>query len=144
MNFLKYFLFVCALGAVQPDVEAQQYKFLATGFSVMEKKPDGEWGKWSDLQPAKITVVLDTSKDRIIIYSQEIQVYAILNYEKEIETEDDLVYPFSCTDDDGMPFTVSIITRKKQGNRKQMYINQKNVTIVYNIINYPDKNIDIK
>ncbi|NMH27890.1 hypothetical protein [Flavobacterium silvaticum] len=144
MKCFKWLLVCLAVIAFTGKTTAQQYKFLATEFSVMERDAKGNWGKWSDLQPAKITVVLDTKKDRIIVYSQEIQVYAILNYEKEEETEDDLIYPFSCTDDDGMPFTISIITRKKQNNRKQLYINQKNAAVVYNIINYPDKDIEIK
>lgn len=126
------------------SVQSQNYKFLATGFSVMERKADGNWGKWSELQPAKITILLDTKKDRFVIYSQDVQIYAIIDYHKEEENDEDLVYPFSCSDDDGMPFTLSIITRKKQGNRKQLYINQKDFIIVYNIINYPDKDIEIK
>ncbi|RYZ53404.1 MAG: hypothetical protein EOP49_07380 [Sphingobacteriales bacterium] len=141
---MKWILALVAVVFFSASASAQQYKFLATGLSVMERDANGEWGKWSELVPTKITVVLDTSKDRIIIYSQEIQIYAILNYEKERETDDDLTYSFSCSDDDGMPFTVSIITRKKQDNRKQMYINQKNIVIVYNIMNYPDNNIEIK
>jgi len=119
------------------------FKFLTTGFSVMEKEPNGKWGKWSELKPTSIVVTLDTKKGRILIYSQEVQLYDILNYEKIEENESDIIYPFTCTDDDGRPFTISFITRKKQGNRKQLYVNQQDVVIMYNIENFPDKNIKV-
>lgn len=120
------------------------FKFLTTGFSVMEKDEKGDWGKWSELKPASIVITLDTKKGRILIYSQEVQLYDIINYEKIEENDNDIIYPFTCTDDDGRPFTISIITRKKQGNRKQLYITEKNTVLMYNIINYPDKNIEVK
>lgn len=129
-------MFAC-LGIQQS--EAQTYKFLTTGFSVMEKDASGNWGKWSDLQPASIVVTLDTNKNRIVVYSQEIQLYNIVAYEDAEENENDLVYTFSCADENGMPFTIAIITRKKQEGRKQLYINQKDVIVVYNIVNYIHK-----
>jgi hypothetical protein len=118
--------------------QAQSYKFLTTGLSVMEKNDKGEWGKWSDLQPVSIVITLDTSKNRIVVYSQEVQLYDILTYQERQENENDLVYPFTCKDDDGREFDISIITRKNQNNRKQLYINQKDVIVVYNIVNFPE------
>ena len=121
------------------QVHCQTYKFQTTGFSVMAKNENGDWGKWSDLQDTSIIISLDTTKNRIIVYSQEIQLYDILSYEEQVENDSDLVYPFSCIDDDGVAFTLSIITRKNQNNRKQLYINHKNFIIVYNILNYMEK-----
>ena len=80
-------------------------------------------------------MTLDTNKNRIIIYSQEIQLYEIVNYEEKQDNENDEIFPFSCRNDDGEPFLISIITRKKQGNRKQLYINHKDAIIAYTIIN---------
>lgn len=118
------------------QASAQVYKFQATGFSVLEKTPRGTWGKWSELQPTSLIISLDTNKNRIVVYSQEVQVYNIEKYGEKEETDNDLIYPFICSDPDGMPFTISIITRKNQGGRKQMYINQKDVVVVYNIVNH--------
>lgn len=131
------FIFVAFLFSA--PVQGQVYQFLTTGFSVLERNERGDWGKWSDLQKASIVIKLDTDKNRIVIYSQEIQLYHIVKYEPEEENETDLVNAFSCTDDDGHPFTISIITRKKQGNRKQLYVHQKDFIVVYNIVNYPDQ-----
>jgi hypothetical protein len=105
----------------------------------MEKNQKGKWGKWSDMEKAKIIISLDTNKNRIIVYSQEVQLYNILEYSEKIENEDDIIYNFVCEDNDKLPFTISIITRKKQENRKQLYINQDNVIVVYNIENFLEK-----
>ena len=138
---LKFVYSFCLIVFTALLSQAQTYKLLTTGYSVMERNAKGDWGKWSDLKDASIVITLDTDKNRIIVYSQEIQLYDILNYEEKEENENDLVYPFTCKDADGLPFTISIITRKKQGDRKQLYINQKDFIIVYNIVNYPEKNV---
>jgi hypothetical protein len=136
MTKLKSLLIIMFLVAGANLASAQVYKFMTTGFSVLERNEKGKWGKWSDLQDSKIVITLDTNKNRIIVYSQEIQLYKIVSYEPQEENENDLIYPFSCADEDGLPFTISIITRKNQGGRKQLYINQKDVIIVYNIVNF--------
>lgn len=132
--FTVFFLFFIHIS------QAQTYKFITTGFSVLEKNEKGSWGKWSDLEKAAIMISLDTDKNRIIVYSQEIQLYNILSYGEKEENENDLIYSFECEDNDKITFTISIITRKKQNSRKQLYINQQNVIVVYNIENFIDKN----
>ena len=117
-------------------LEAQVYKYLATGFSVLEKDEKDNWGKWSDYQTTNMMIALDLDKRRIVVYSKEIQFYNIEKFQDKIENDDDLIFPFSCIDIDGEPFTISFITRKKQEYRKQLYINQKDVILVYNIVNF--------
>ncbi|CAM4035205.1 hypothetical protein [Flavobacterium weaverense] len=112
---------------------AQTYKFKTTGFSVVEKNEKGKWGKWSELNPVSILVTLDTKKSRIVVYSQIIQLFEIVEYIPIEENNTDLVYSFTTKDNEGVDCTVSIITRKKQGNRKQLYINYGNRIIMYNI-----------
>lgn len=140
MRSLKIFLLLCFVVVFSSTAQAQVYKFLTTGFSVMERNDRGDWGKWSDLKEASIVITLDTNKNRIVVYSQEVQLYNIIKYQPEEENETDIINAFSCSDDDGHPFTISIITRKNQGNRKQLYINQKDFIVVYNIVNHVDKN----
>lgn len=114
---------------------SQNYKFKTSGFSVLEKTAKGKWGKWSDLDLVNILVTLDTNKSRIVVYSQIIQLFEIIDYQPVEENDADVVYTFTCKDNEGVNCTVSIITRKKQANRKQMYINYDNRIIVYNIFN---------
>lgn len=128
-----FYIILLFLGIGLQQSYSQVYKFRTSGFSVLEKNEKGKWGKWSDLSLVNITVTLDTNKNRIIVYSRNIQLYEILTYQPESESESDLVYPFICKDNDGLDCTLSIITRKKQDNRKQLYITYPDHVIVYNI-----------
>jgi len=139
MNKLKKIILFTFLLVGMQQITSQNYKFLATGFTVSEKNGKGQWSKWSDLEKTSIIITVDTKKDRIIIYSQEIQLYKIVNYEKVEENENGKIYPFTCSDEDGQPFTISIIMRKDQDNRKQLYVKHKNAIIAYNIETYNDE-----
>ena len=115
---------------------SQTYKFITSGLSVMEKDQKGKWGKWSDLKLTTILVALDTDKSRIVVNSEIIQLFEIIEYQPLEENETDSVYTFTCKNNNGDDCTLSIITRKNQDNRKQLYINYDNSIIVYNISNY--------
>ncbi|HWS60759.1 MAG TPA: hypothetical protein VN182_07500 [Flavobacterium sp.] len=114
---------------------SQTYKFSTSGLSVLEKGPNGKWGKWSDLKLVNILVKLDTDKNRIVVYSEAIQAFEIIDYIPLEENETDSVYSFTCKDNNGEECTLSIITRKKQDNRKQLYISYDDRIILYNISN---------
>ena len=131
----KIFLLIAFL-LIATASQAQVYKFITSSFSVSEKSGKNVWTKWSKAQDASIVISVDPSKDRIVIYSQELQLYQIMNYQPTIENEKTITNGFVCADEDGQKFTISIITRKDQGNRKQLYLNQKDVMIVYNMRNF--------
>jgi len=59
---------------------SQTYKFITSGLSVMEKDQKGKWGKWSDLNLVTILVSLDTDKSRIIVNSEIIQLFEIIEW----------------------------------------------------------------
>lgn len=130
----KYILLFFLILGLQQSY-GQNYKFKTSGFSVLEKNERGKWGKWSDLNLVNILVTLDTNKNRIVVYSQIIQLFEIIDYQTTEENDTDIVYSFTCKDNEGVDCTVSIITRKKQGNRKQLYINYEDRIVVYNIFN---------
>lgn len=132
INIYIVLLFLC-LGLQQSY--SQKYQFKTSGFSVLEKNERGKWNKWSDLELVNLLVSLDTDKSRIIVYSQAIQLFEIIEYQPVEENDTDIVYSFTCKDNNGDDCTLSIITRKNQGNRKQLYINYNNRIIVYNIFN---------
>jgi hypothetical protein len=135
MTKTKLFIILLFLGLGLQQSYSQNYKFKTSGFSVLEKNEKGKWGKWSDLGLVNILVSLDTNKDRIVIYSQAIQLFEIIEYQPTEENDTDIVYSFTCKDNNGEDCTLSIITRKKQDNRKQLYVNYENRIIVYNIFN---------
>ncbi|MBA4316915.1 MAG: hypothetical protein C0412_00795 [Flavobacterium sp.] len=136
MAKIKIIIVIMFLGLGLHQSYSQTYKFKTSGFSVMEKDGKGKWGKWSDLDLVNILVKLDTDKSRIVVYSEIIQLFEIIDYIPLEENETDSVYTFTCKDNNGDDCTLSIITRKKQDNRKQLYINYDNRIIVYNISNF--------
>ena len=135
MNKTKTYILLFFLVVGLQHSYGQVYKFKTSGFSVLEKNEKGKWGKWSDLNLVNIVVSLDTNKNRIVVYSNIIQLFEIIDYQTIEENDTDIVYSFSCKDNEGVNCTLSIITRKKQYNRKQLYINYDNRIIVYNIFN---------
>ncbi|WP_317173141.1 hypothetical protein [Flavobacterium soyangense] len=136
MTKIKIIIVLAFLGLGLHQSYGQTYKFSTSGLSVLEKDQRGNWGKWSDLKLVNILVKLDTDKNRIIVYSEAIQVFEIVDYIPLEESETDSVYSFTCKDNNGEDCTLSIITRKKQDNRKQLYINYDDRIILYNIFNY--------
>lgn len=135
MTKIKLYIVLLFLGIGSQQVYSQDYKFKTSGVSVLEKNEKGKWGKWSDLQLVNVVVSLDTNKNRIVIYSEIIQLFEIISYQPIEENDKDVVYSFTCKDNNGDDCTLSIITRKNQNNRKQLYINYGNRIIVYNIFN---------
>ncbi|WP_026729154.1 hypothetical protein [Flavobacterium denitrificans] len=133
MNFISIIILLLFFGFGLQDVQSQSYNFKTSGFSVLEKNQKGKWGEWSNLDLVNLSVVLDTNKHRIVVYSQEIQLFNIFDYIEREENDTDIVYSFMCKDNDGKECKLSIITRKKQDYRKQLYINYDDHIIVYNI-----------
>ena len=115
---------------------SQVYKFKTTGLSVAAKGTNGKYGDWSELKLVNILINLDTNKNRIVIYSEAIQLFEIVEYLHAEESATDLVYPFICKDNNGEDCTLSFITRKNQDNRKQLYIKYDNRVLVYNVVNF--------
>jgi len=115
---------------------SQTYKFKTTGLSISEKGGNGKFSKWSDLKAVSIVVTLDTKKNRVVIYSEAVQLFDIVEYLPTEENDTDLVYPFACKDNNGEECTLSFITRKKQDNRKQLYVKYEDRVLAYNIVNF--------
>jgi hypothetical protein len=63
-------------------------------------------------------------------------LFEIVEYLPTEENDTDLVYPFVCKDNNGENCTISFITRKKQDNRKQLYVKYEDRVLAYNIINF--------
>ena len=119
---------------IGPLLYGQNYKFKTASLSMTTKNEKGRWAEWSVPQNANLIVNLDTKKNRIVVYSQIIQLFDIVEYIDTTENESDKIDAFFCKDNQGEECTLSIITRKKQENRRQLYINYDNRIIVYNLI----------
>lgn len=113
---------------------SQVYQFKATALSVSAKEANGKFSAWTPSRPLSIVLNLDTNKNRIVIYSEVIQLYEIVEYLPTEENATDLSYPFVCKDNNGEDCVLSFITRKKQGNRKQLYIKYEDRVLAYDIV----------
>lgn len=113
---------------------SQEFLFKTTGFTVLEKNSKGEWGNWSKFIPSEMMIKLDGISHRVVVYSEVIQLFNILKYNDKVSNETDDVVSLNCVDNEGLDCNVSIFTRKKQGNRMQLYITYKDLIIAYNII----------
>ncbi|MCY1481851.1 hypothetical protein D9M68_153920 [compost metagenome] len=135
MKALKIVAFLFFFVAVTQQTFAQKYRFKTSSYSVMEKNAKGGWGKWSDFKDTSLIITLDGDQNRIVVNSAQTQLYNIEVYGETIENETDKTVTFNCIDNSGDRCVIEIITRKKQGNRIQFYINYPDLKIVYNI--YP-------
>jgi hypothetical protein len=136
MSILKAGFFIMFLFFGFNQGFCQSYKFKTTGLSVSLKGDNGKFSDWSELKSVNLVVNLDTTKNRFVIYSEVIQLFEIVEYLPEEETKTDIIYSFVCKDTNGEDATLSIITRKNQDNRKQLYIKYEDRVLVYNIVNF--------
>lgn len=133
MKNIKLAFLLFFMGFSINQIYGQAYQFTTSGFSVLSKKENGKWGQWSETELINIRISLDTSKNRIVLYDQMIQIYQIQSYIPVEENDSDIVYSFKCKDDQDTACTLSIIKRKKQENRKQLYINYGKRIVMYNL-----------
>ncbi len=133
MNFKNTFLILILIFSLQSF--SQVYRFKTTSLSVSDKSASGKWDKWSKDKEVKLIVSLDTQKNRIIIYSEILQLFEIMEYVDEVETKTDKTVSFICQSNEGENCTLSIITRKNQNNRIQLYLNFEDRILNYNIEN---------
>ena len=137
MKSIKYLFLVLFLSL--SVAQAQQYRFKTTGFMVSEKTKFGEWSVWSKFQKSEMVVVLDADKDRIVVYSEVLQLFNIIKYFDKKETKEGNVVSFLCIDNSGIECDVSIFTRKDKNNLKQLYVYYDDRVVVYNMNLMSDK-----
>jgi hypothetical protein len=132
INFLSLFLLFSF--AIQKSY-SQPIRFKTSSVSFTDKKANGSWNDWSDFVDANVLITLDAKKNTITINSQEVQSFKIKSYGEIIDNDDVNIVPFECMDNKFSKCQILIITKKKENNRMQVYINYNEVKFVYNIYN---------
>ena len=132
---LKHFLLSFLLFFVVDSTIAQVIKFRATGFATKQKSEITEnWGAWSEMKKSDALIVIDFTKNRIKIFSQEEQVYDIIKYyDMEHDTDLNEILKFHCVNEDGIKCFVRFMTRVTQNRKKQLYVDFANLILVYNL-----------
>ncbi|WP_333809703.1 hypothetical protein [Flavobacterium sp.] len=137
MKIFRYLLLIIFFASA--TTYAQKYRFKTSSFMVSNKDNKGKWGDWSKLQKSEMIVLLDMENHRIVVYSEVIQLFSIMKYGEQVAKGDDDVVTFNCVDNNGVECILSIYTRKKQGNRNQLYITYQDMIIAYNMTVLEDK-----
>ncbi|WP_298397431.1 hypothetical protein [Flavobacterium sp.] len=135
MKLLHFILFFLTLNFGLQKTSAQVYTFKTSSLSVMDKNSKGGWNEWTEFKKAEIIITFDSNKDRFIVNSKELQLYKIESYLEKVSNENDDTLGFICTDNSGVKCAILIVTRKKENNRMQFYINYPDLKMVYNIYN---------
>lgn len=83
------------------------------------------WSKWSSIVPTSVKIIVDYSENIIVIFSNKIQLYKIIDKET-ILLKDDISYKMTVVD---MDTDNALITLYK----KQLFIEYANLMWVYNL-----------
>lgn len=135
MKHLKILFILVSLGFGMQKSAAQPIRFKTSSVSYTDKNESGNFNEWSEFVNANVLITVDAKKDLITINSAEVQSFKIKAY-GEIEDNDDVnIVPFECMDNKFSKCNVLIITKKKENNRMQFYVNYNEVKFVYNVYN---------
>ncbi len=132
---MKKLMLVLIIGLVAFSVYGQNViKLRTTDFCYQTKSEySGEWLGWSNWQSVNILVVIDLSKLQIIIYSEALQVYDIVeSFDIRYNSDYDEIYEFRAIDQDGIYCGIRFIIGDDSG-RKQLYIDYSDMSWVYNV-----------
>lgn len=133
MKVLKYLVVLFVLTTF--SLQAQQFRFETTSLTVLEREGRlNEWGKWSKPLETNLFITLDFDKDKIVVYSREIQHYRILEVLPKQVTESDEINSYLCKNQYGETCKVSFIVRIKENYKTQVYIYFTDIIFCYDII----------
>lgn len=135
MKYFKILIVLFILGTGFQKAYSQPIRFKTSSVSFTDKDEKGSWNEWSDFVKTNVLITVDAKKNLIVVNSAEVQSFKIKSY-GEIQDNDEVnIVPFECIDNKFSKCTIFIITKKKENNRMQFYINYNEVKFVYNIYN---------
>ena len=131
---MKRIILFCAVFFASVAVHAQVHKYNTTGFSYkLYNETYGYWGEWSDWEYSNLLVVVDLGRERITVYTDERQEYAIYDVDEDrYDSDGDFCLSMSCVDQDGARCGVRLLYNSNSDGM-QLYIDYSDIIIVYNI-----------
>ena len=124
LSFLFFVIFLTASNA--------QYRFKTINYATTVKS-NNKWQKWSKSQKSEMIVELQTNKNRLVVYSEIIQLFNIVDYGEEKEDKNKNTVSFLCVDNQGIECTLTIVTLKDSSNINQLFITYEDMIIMYNM-----------
>lgn len=126
---MKKLLFILLLFTLSNNVLAQEIKWFQTT-EVAYKLAGYEWSDW---QSSRINIKLDITNLKITIYSNEVQIYRIIDEVEPPYDPNGAQLKYQVIDQDG-DYGYLRFRMEKSTNSWQLYIDFNNVSWVYNII----------
>lgn len=115
------------IGATQ----AQTQWYRATEFAIRAVN-NGRWTSWSDWKSVNINVKFDLSNDIIVIYSNETQIYKVLEQVSSPYDSKGTQVKFRVIDQD---YDVGYLRLRIENNgNSQIYIDFSDISWVYNVV----------
>jgi hypothetical protein len=112
---------------------AQVLKFRSYSSSIKTKGSYG-WTKWSEPKDNNILIVFDLDKERVSIFSKEVQEYDIYKtFERETDKDGDYIYEYACVDASGLKCHIRWVKLNSQNGRIQVYVDFADVMLLYNV-----------
>ena len=114
-------------------VSAEVFKFQATSLSSKHfNEYGGYWSEWSDWENCNILVVINSSAEKINIYSSVTQEYDIYDsHDVSYDNDGGQTATFNCIDADGLRCDVRL--RVQSDGQAQLYVDYSDFMFVYNI-----------
>ena len=110
--------------------EAESLFYRASFFAYKYVDDDNHWNEWSDWEPSKIVLSIDTDKETITIYSEQEQRYIILDRgEDDKDAAGGEQVEFSVVDQDGDNGVIRV--RAQKNSVLQLYVEFNNIMWVY-------------
>lgn len=128
-KFLTLFIFIFSFVLVA-NAEVNKYK--TTDFAYRYVNDYGNWTEWSDWQYSNLLITINFDADKIIVYTEEVQIYKILEYIEPIYDDNGVQVKFRMKDQDGDYGTLRL--RVQYDGTSQIYIDFANIMWVYNVV----------
>lgn len=120
------------LFAASSSCKAQTYYYKTYEFAIKYRSSNGVWGNWSDWEKSNMVLTIDMDRDVITVFSQQKQVYRVVEYLGSYTDESDgKQVKYYVLDQDG-DFGYVRLRIEKNGN-SQVYIDFNDVMWVYNV-----------
>ena len=119
--FLMLFITISAYA-----INTHQHMYIGYAYSQkIYNENTKTWSKWSSIVPTTVKIIVDYGENIIIIFSNKIQLYKIIDKET-ILLKDDISYKMTVVDIEGDNALITLYN-------KQLYIEYVNLMWVYNL-----------
>lgn len=129
---MKKIIFVLLMCFMSLGISAQTYKYRATSMSYRYVNGYGNWTNWSDWQSTNILIVISIDRDKISIYSKELQEYDIYSSSKwEPDYQGGQTATLKAVNEEGRRCDVRL--RSLNSGELQVYVDFADAMWVYNV-----------